>query len=240
MQLPQGMAYGWWHFSQQDLRSLAFSVRLAGNLSRYPGRYLQLYQGHIGDTGFYLGFQTDVARPGAGGQGHGLIFSRWGTRDSSNARPVADGWVENADHEGDFVGVRALLDWKAGDFFCDLRPVGTETAGTWFEFCVECKSDGKSFSAGSLRFPNWNIRSGGVSWTEVYSHAASEDSVPNTEMTVLEVTADDGRILPIRCDTTYNESFRSSNAYVCGRSLVLQSGAGVQRTHPACSYSLQA
>jgi len=76
VQLPQGMAYGWWHFRVPFIRDLSFRVQIGGDTARLPGRYLQLYQGRIAGVGFYLGFQTDVFQPAAGSQGHGLIFSR--------------------------------------------------------------------------------------------------------------------------------------------------------------------
>ena len=108
MNLPKGMAYGNWEFPLPKLHDLTLEIEIRGNVERRPGRYLQLYDGDIAGIGSYFGLQTDVAKPGYGGQGHGLLFTRWKTRDSSNARVAPNGWIENSGHEDDFVGVRPV------------------------------------------------------------------------------------------------------------------------------------
>jgi len=92
--LPQGMAYGWWHFAQPLLDDFCFEVEIKAGDDQIPGRYFQLYQGQIGGVGMYLGFQTDIAKPQMGGQGKGLIFSRWKTRSNNDAKPPPGGWIE--------------------------------------------------------------------------------------------------------------------------------------------------
>src|SRR4051794_35351417 len=82
---PQGMAYLSWTFDRPPLDDLFFDVEILIGDEPYPGRYFQLFQGRIGGAGFDLGFQTDVFAPGAGGQGKGLVFSRWQTCDSADA-----------------------------------------------------------------------------------------------------------------------------------------------------------
>lgn len=136
MQLPQGMSYGSWQFANPMLDDLTFHVEIRGDVNRTPGRYLQLYQSHIGEAGMYFGFQTDLFHPHAGGQGHGLLFSRWGSRNPEDVRPTADGWSENAGHEGDFVGVRSPFKWETGRYICTLKPVDSDSTGTWYDFTV--------------------------------------------------------------------------------------------------------
>jgi len=236
VQLPQGMAYGWWHFDVPSVRDLSFRIQIAGDTNRLPGRYLQLYQGKIAGVGFYLGFQTDTLRPDIGWQGHGLIFSRWGSRDSGDARIGQGGWIENAGHEGGFVGVRATFAWFPGEYRCDLRPSENDSFGVWYEFTV--KHAEKTVSAGSLRFPTSKIESGGGSWTEVYSAARNETEVPLTELRIIQLAGNDGTVRPIRCDTTYNDRFASSDAFFDGGSLVLRSGGTTRRKHEPRQYAL--
>jgi hypothetical protein len=240
----QGMAYGWWHFPQQLLHDLTFEVEFISGDERSPGRYYQLYQGQIGGCGMYFGFQTDIMRHGLGWQGKGLLFSRWGTRKSEDAAPVIGGWVENAGYEGDFVGVRSLFDWKIGRYCCWLSPCREEVAATWYEFRVRQLSDGQEATAGSLRFPHVKgqrplIHSGGVSWTEVYHGASFAEDVPTTQFDVRRVRANRNRLSPIRCNTSYNQSYPCADAEVSIEGVLsLRSGRGVSQIHPAGQYNI--
>jgi hypothetical protein len=240
--MPQGMAYGWWHFPKQLLRDLTFDVEIVAGDERTPGRYYQLYQGQIGGQGMYLGFQTDLRHPSIGWQGKGLLFSRWGSRDNEDAEPVSGGWVENAGHEGDFVGVRSLFDWRVGRYCCWLSPAREETTATWYEFRVQRMSDVVQASAGALRFEYQNgerplIHSGGGSWTEVYTGVSTVEEVPFTQFDVRCVRADSNSLAPIRCDTTYNPKFPAADSeYTAQHGLSLRSGRGVSQVHPARQY----
>lgn len=239
MHLPQGMAFGNWDFATPTVRDLTFEVDIRGNVSRHPGRYLQLYDGHIGAVGCYFGFQTDVFKPGFGGQGHGLLFSRWATRDPSDARVAPDGWIESAEHEGAFVGVRALVPWTLGRYRCDLEIVDRDGNLIWYEFSVTAYSTNERYSAGFLRFPTDQINSGGGSWTEVYSGIACEADVPETELRVLSVSANQGTSRPTRCSVCYDPQFSRSDAYIDNGTLIIRSGRGVDRIHDARHYELE-
>ena len=242
IKLPQGMAYGWWYFPKELLHDLVFEVEFVSGDERSPGRYFQLYQGYIGGYGIYFGFQTDIFRPGVGWQGHGLIFSRWGTRDDEDAASTTGGWVENSGHEGNFVGVRSLFDWRCGRYLCWLSPCREEAEATWYEFRVRRLSDGQEATAGSLRFPHVDgqrplIHSGGGSWTEVYSGVAIAEDVPTTQFEVRYVHADNNSIVPIRCDTNYNSNYPCADAVVTSEGILsLRSGCGVSQIHPAQQY----
>lgn len=239
MTLPQGMAYGWWHFDEQWLETLEFQIEIMSGDERSPGRYFQLYQGHVGEYGMYMGFQTDLYRPGMGGQGKGLIFSRWGTRSSADACPPDGGWAENSGHEGDFVGVRAPFNWQLGRYECWLGPIRTDHVGTWYELRVHCLETGENASPGSLRFPNLEgarplIASVGSSWTEVYGDSTiRRESIPLTELTV-RVTANDGALLPTHCDTNYSDNFPDADCFISPNgTLHLHSGHSAVRSHPS-------
>jgi hypothetical protein len=171
--------------------------------------------------------------------GKDLLFSRWGTWDPEDARVARNGWVENSGHEGNFVGVRAIYLWTPGEYKCELAPVDVDHHRTWYEFKATSKQRNQTVSAGCLRFPSANIETGGGSWTEVYSGASSERDVPFTEMRV-SVVANGGGIRPIRCDTTYNSNFQSSDAFIERGQLVLRSGAEVQRLHSPGQFTIDA
>ncbi len=239
MQLPKGMVYGNWDFPLPKLRDLTIDIEIRGNVELHPGRYLQLYDGRIAGVGCYFGLQTDVAKAGYGGQGHGLLFSRWETRDSSNARVAPYGWIENSGREDNFVGVRALVPWSTGQYRCTLLVVDDDADGVWYEFAVADHTTHQTFSAGSLRFPTADINSGGGTWTEVYSHAQSEEDVPETELRVLSISANSMNVRPVRCRVCYQE-FSKSDAFVDGSALILRSGGNVVRIHEAKHYDMDA
>lgn len=239
MKLPKGMAYGNWDFPSPTLNDLTLEIEICGNVERRPGRYFQLYDGGIAGVDCYLGLQTDVAKPGCGGQGHGLLFSRWKTRDSSNARVAPYGWIENSEHEDGFVGVRALMPWSTGQYRCTLKVVDDDADGVWYEFAVINHQTNETFSAGSLRFPAAEINSGGGTWTEVYSYAQSEEDVPETELRVLSILANDMQLSPSKCRVSYQE-FSKSDAFVDNGKLILRSGGDVERMHEAKHYDMDA
>lgn len=240
MQLPQGMAYGNWDFSNPTLEDLAFEIELCGNTDPMPGRYFQLYDGHIAGVGSYFGLQTNLFQPGCGWRGQGLIFSRWGTRNSTDARVAANGWIENAGHEGDFVGVRATVPLAAGKYRCQLKANEHDSTGVWYEFTIKDHQTGREFSAGSLRFPEAKINSGGGTWTEVYSGVANETEIPETELRIISIMANNMTLRLKQCRVRYQEHFSHSDAFVENGVLVLRSGGNISRAHSASCYPIKA
>jgi hypothetical protein len=234
------MVYGNWDFQLPKLRDLTIDIEIRGNVQQHPGRYMQLYDGNISGIGCYFGFQTDFIKPGYGGQGHGLIFSRWKTRDSSFARVSPNGWIENSGHEDDFIGVRSLMPWSTGLYRCKLLVVDDDLDGVWYEFTVTDPTTNQTYSAGALRFPTAEINSGGGTWMEVYSHAHREEDVPETELQVLSISANHMSVYPLRCSTSYNQEFSKSDAFVDGSTLILRSGVNVVRMHEAKHYEIHA
>jgi len=242
------MVYGWWHFQQEVVSDLVFEIEIPAGDERVPGRYFQLYQGKIAGIGFYLGLQTDLAKPGCGGMGKGLLFSRWNTRNDADARVALGGWIENAGHEGDFIGVRIGYGWQAGTRYeCILRPED-DPMGRWYEFVIKPKAGGQEVSCGALHYP-WDkvrgrpsIYSGGGSWLEAYrigGGVIKPEEVPETYCIIHSLTANSGGICPIRCDVNYSDTFPPADAFVdSSKALHLRAGRGVVRQHPAQSYTL--
>jgi hypothetical protein len=240
--MPQGMAYGWWHFPEALVQDLTFDIEIVAGDERSPGRYYQLYQGQIGGHGMYLGFQTHLMRPGIGWGGKGLLFSRWDTQNSEDAAPSPGGWMENSAHEGGFVGVRSVFEWGIGRYFCRLFPRDPDNVGVWYEYRVRRLSDDVEASPGALRFPFVKaqrplIHSGGGSWTEVYRGAVAVEDVPFTQFDVRSLRANNNSLAPIRCDTGYNERFPLADSECTPQGVLsLRSGHGVVRNHAAGQY----
>src|SRR6266705_1684055 len=87
--VPAGLTYIWWKCGQAEFEDFQIDVTIHNDVDSKPGLYFQMYQGQIGDVGFYFGLQTDVYEPNRGGRGKGLIFSRWKTRDLADVRPAS-------------------------------------------------------------------------------------------------------------------------------------------------------
>ena len=216
-------------------------------IKRLPGLYFQLYDFPIGGVGTYFGLQTDVARPtaiGHVGQGTGLLFSRWGLCSVADAKPAADGWLEAASHEGNFVGVRRSFDWGPGRFQARLSVVDTDSHGDWFEFSTLNLETGRRRSAGCLRFPRGNDGSckmvdGGGTWLECYSGANSPMDLPFFYVTMTSVVAlDGGRRHPyIHARSTYtdypNLTGVDVNFDATTRHVHMQTGPEVKQLRPA-------
>ena len=90
-----------------------------------------------------------------------------------------------------------------------------------------------------MRFPAAEINCGGGTWTEVYSYAQSEEDVPETELRVLSISANDMQLSPSKCRVSYQE-FSKSDAFVDNGKLILRSGWNVERIHEAKHYDIDA
>ena len=148
------MASIWWDWNpeQAHFRELITDITIhndVGDFSDQHGLYLMLGSSYISDTQFYFGIQTD-----ANSRGKGLIFSRWKTRELTNARyDETHGWTESSGHEGDFIGVRRLYNWGAGNYRIRIAPDGLESDGEWFGlWIIDIETDVTTW-IGSLKFP---------------------------------------------------------------------------------------
>jgi len=245
--LPQGMAYGNWDFSQQQLNDLAFEIEIVSGDEQYPGRYFQLYDGNVGGIGKYFGFQTELWNPSGRWLGKGLLYSRWESNDLADVRLASGGYVERSPtKEGGFIGVRLPFDWTLGRYTCWFRPTDDDSDGRWYEFRVRRHADGVEVTPGSLRFSFTKagpplIDNGCGTWTEVYGdllHSPNDEDVPTTTLIVKSIAANSGRVLLQRCRTTYNPRFTAAEASVTNRTLTLRSGRGVKRTSSPRVYDL--
>ena len=234
---PAHLASVWWDLGKQSFRSLEIDFTIARDLPVKPGIYIQFYQGMIGDVSFYFGLQTDIYKPGRGWKGRwkgkGILYSRWDTRDLANARPAAGGWTQSAGYEGDFIGVRRKYAWTTHRYRFRLAEVDKDSEGVWYALYLLDFDTNEEVFAGALRFPgNSEIRNGGGTWVEVYSHAKSPADVPAGHVIISGVFAD-GRSCTVK--HAVSEYYRVQNAdvfYEPDRKLIhLLFGRGVHRRH---------
>lgn len=233
--LPAGVNYVWWDYGVDELEEISVDFEIHSDHGTNPGMYFQFYQGHIGSTGFYFGLQTNVSDPERGGRGKGILFSRWGTRDSANLRAVPGGWTQSAGYEGDFVGIRASYEWGARRYRFRLMPVDRDGAGVWYGLFLIDLDASKEFYAGSIRFgydggriPR--IKNGGGSWTEIYSGLRTVQDVPNTHISLGIAQANYGTLQARHATSDYSE-YRNSNVWydAATRRIHMQYGPSIVR-----------
>lgn len=193
-----GLHYVYWDFGRDNFQSLNITIRIYDEPSFQDGLYFQMYQGFINDIGFYFGIQTDVYRPNVGSTGKGLIFSRWETRDLSNARPVDDGWMQSAGYEGDFIGIRKNYEWTTHTYRLKIAKVDTDDIGDWYGVCINDLDTGDLDYLGSIRFPRVEsgragIKNHGISWTELYYKKNQQTPIPSWHVSIKDITVDEGK-----------------------------------------------
>ena len=209
-----GIHYAYWDFRQETFEELShqFTIyELPSNIDgsgNNDGLYYQFYQGVINDTiGFYYGIQTRLYKPGVGTQ-YGLIFSRWKTRDTLNFNIAENGWGESAGYEGDFIGVRKHFDWGVGSYETIIRKDSVDDVGDWYSLKIKDLESDESSYIGSLRFERSSessgIKTGGITWTELYSKSPLGTPLPNWRVSVDQVRAEGEK--PFRVYITYNET----------------------------------
>ena len=239
-----GIHYAWWDFEVPTFHKIKhrFTIHdeptnMNGELNQ-DGLYYQFYQGIMNDTiGFYYGIQTKVTKPNHSPQ-KGLIFSRWKTRDVDNYAVSEEGWGETAGYEGDFIGIRKNYEWGVGEYEISIQQDSTSTGGDWYSLKIKDLATSATEYIGSLRFEKSSIssgiKSGGGTWTELYSKANQETPLPNWHVSVDDVLADD-MYRPYRAYTTYSNSkfLEFSNIFTTNnRDVHFLMGPDVKRTKP--------
>ena len=193
------MASMWWNWetgegSQDGFTEIVFQFTIHDDvdLGGSTGYYLMLSYGDLGATRYYFGLQTNVYAPQSQTyRGKGLIFSRWGTRDLSNALAAdTDGWTQSSGHEGDFIGVRRSYDWGAGSYLVKLALDTSLTAqdGKWYGVWITDVSTGVTTWGGSLKFPPKNsktlIRKKSISTLEIYGGSIKPIDLPRLRVSM--------------------------------------------------------
>jgi len=189
-----GMHYIWWKFNKSSLKSLDFQITIYNNLSTNDGLYLQMYQGKINGIGFYFGLQTRVSKPGSGLTGKGVIFSRWQTKDLSNAKTASQGWSAKGDEGGPFISVRKSYNWTNHKYKIQIKLENSDGVGDWYGIYIQDINTGVTNYCGSLRFPyatdnEKGIADGGGTWTEIYYRKNSNLPLPTLHISIDKVNA---------------------------------------------------
>lgn len=141
--------------------------------------------GKLNGFNFYGGYQTNTGGFPASDpspqyvppNGKGAIFSRWGEKgiDRNFVRPVADGFFEAADYEGDFASGRRPYAWTKGRYVFSVRKLDYEMDAqgkewTWVGAYSEEVSTGVTTFITALKFPGKTLTLGSAhsSFVEIY------------------------------------------------------------------------
>jgi hypothetical protein len=203
LKIPSGLHYVYWNFGTSNFKAIVINVTIYNEPDTHDGLYFQMYQGRINGVGFYFGLQTDVYKPGVGGTGKGLIFSRWETRDLSNVRTVEGGWSQSAGYEGNFVGIRKNYGWTTHSYKLKIAYIETDDVGDWYGVWITDLNNKTEDYLGAIRFPKASsrktvgIENGGITWTEIYYKASWETPIPNWHVSIDKIYAVkfDGKIV---------------------------------------------
>ena len=214
-----GVHYVWWKFQSNTFKTLTNTFTIHSEPSNKDGLFYTMYQGFINGQGFYFGIQNQVFPK----RTKGLIFSRWGTRDTTNYQIAEGGWGQSAGYEGDFIGVRKEYEWTVGTYQTVLKQDSTVNNGDWYSVVIQKLPNGEKVYMGSIRFEKSNIhpdgiKSGGVSWTEIYLKEKTNGEVLSWYVSMDEIKADNNE-KPISADIMYAEKVftQVSNTFTRGK-----------------------
>ncbi len=182
--VPTHTNYVFWKFAKR-VAKLEFKVDMKNDPGSKVGLYFSPYNAEIDGIQFYFGIQTDLLNNNAGGkhEGHGIIFSQFGTLDKASINVAPGGFSEVGTHEGNFIGVRLPFAWTKGSYTIRFERGAGDDTGDWFEAHVVDASKKDTF-AGALKFARKGkgvpatFEEQGTAFTEVYSGATDYANVP--------------------------------------------------------------
>jgi hypothetical protein len=219
-----GLNYVYWDFQKKTFNKISHEFTIHRNPTNLDGSinedglYYQFYQGQLNDDiGFYYGIQNYVFNPNGGQPKKGIIFSRWGTRDILNYKLAPGGFGQSAGYEGDFIGIRLNYDWTIGTYIIELKLDNSDAIGDWYGLYITKKSSNEIKYIGSIRFEkgvkSQGIKSGGITWTELYFKKNNLTPLPNWHVSVDKVLADDIQPISAYIDYNSNKFVGFSNIY---------------------------
>lgn len=194
----------------QDFRELSIKVHFSAD----PGNDVRLYvapTGAIRLNGIlaYGGLQArGAAIPGRIGKQ--LIFSRWDERRREYIRPVPGGVWRSLDTEGDFISVRAKMEWGQGTYRVVVSKGAHdegEFEGSWVEYKVCVADSDECTPVGALKFPGRVLRLGKslTAFIEVFGPAIDPATIPKTRITFSDIRVN-GERPKIRSITSYYDA----------------------------------
>lgn len=190
---------------------------------------------------FYFGLQTNVQ-----GRGKGMLFSRFGTTDETNAEKEngSDAWSVSSNSEGDFVGVRKLVNWTAHHYTLSLRILRDDQVGRWFGFWLVDEDSGVETYGGALRFPKdsagrypYILTEGFGSFIEHATSVSTSAAVPLWTLGVGRPVANGGAYAAIAASWRYAPSdgaiWENSDIWSDGMLILARMGDDIIRKHAA-------
>ncbi len=193
-------------------------------------------------THFYFGLQTNLQ-----GRGKGLLFSRWDTTDSSNAKGAGtpDSWVEVGTYEGNFVGVRRLYNWTNHHYILRLTslPEEDDEIGRWFHFTLVDTETGEETYVGGLRFFKDSsgryptvLTQGYGCWIEQPVPVSAPEDVPQWTIGIGRPSANNHELWATRSSWWFapvsdNEPWQNNDIWAEDETIYGKIGNGTVRTH---------
>ena len=225
-----GMTYANWYFYKSNISSITNAFFIYNDPGITSDLYLQLYDGKIDDISYYFGIQTT----------HLVIFSRFGTTDTSNIRTGPNASKVSGTNEGNFVSLKLNYDVGTGGYVTQLKRAEFDGTGDWFDLYITKGDNLNSMTyVGGIRFPRRNsqtpavFQDGGGSWIEFWDNNGNQlFPVPLWHVGLLPPVANE-QWSPQAVNTNYSP-MPNSDIYYDKKDHVLHMtiGASTPRCHP--------
>ena len=240
-----GLNYAYWDFPKKTFTKISHEFTIHRNPTASDGSvtedglYYQFYQGQLNDDiGFYYGIQNLIYNPNGGTPKKGIIFSRWGTRDIQNYKLAPGGFGQSAGYEGDFIGIRLNYEWTIGTYLIELKLDSSDNIGDWYGLYLTKKSSNEKTYVGSIRFEkgikSQGIKTGGITWTELFSKKNKLSPLPNWHISVDQVLADDTPPNSVTVDYNPNKFVGFTNIFTTNKKDIhFLMGPKVKKVNPS-------
>ncbi|MHA8051178.1 hypothetical protein V7S79_08665 [Aquirufa sp. ROCK-SH2] len=240
-----GLNYAYWDFPKKTFTKISHEFTIHRNPTASDGSvtedglYYQFYQGQLNDDiGFYYGIQNLIYNPNGGTPKKGIIFSRWGTRDIQNYKLAPGGFGQSAGYEGDFIGIRLNYEWTIGNYLIELKLDSSDNIGDWYGLYLTKKSSNEKTYVGSIRFEkgikSQGIKTGGITWTELFSKKNKLSPLPNWHISVDQVLADDTPPNSVSVDYNPNKFVGFTNIFTTNKKDIhFLMGPKVKKVNPS-------
>jgi len=232
-----GLHYVFWNFDTPYFNSLTINLTILYEPDNRDGLYFQMYQATINGVGFFFGLQTRMYNPIKHIVGKGILFSRWETKNLSNVKTVEEGWSENDDYEGDFVGIRKLYDWSNHSYQFKLQYIESDDVGDWYGVWINDLDESTQEFLGSIRFPitssnKTGISDGGITWTELYYKKVELTPIPTWHVSIDGIHVTDNKIPAKSATSSYSDINHTDIWYdEITKKIHLTMGPNVERKH---------
>ncbi|WP_169978413.1 DUF3472 domain-containing protein [Tautonia rosea] len=194
--MPWHLVDMWWDLhAPMPFESLAVDVAISDDVPASVNLYIApIGLGHLGDTPFYGGIQTQADGYTRDDQrlrriGPGFLFSMWGERRLDAIRPSAGGLLQSSGHEGDFISVRRPHAWSKGTYTYRLVRMDREEIDgapfTWVGAFVYSHERHENIFIGALRVPGENLvlKPSIANFVEIYGPLRPVSEIPELTVT---------------------------------------------------------